>query len=73
MAKEEVIKVSGVVVDLKPGTTFIVKIDEMEQQLLCHLNGKMRQYRIKVLLGDKVDLEISPYDMTKGRITHRHK
>ena len=71
--KEEVIKLMGGVVDVLPGTTFRVKLDDMEKEIICYLSGKMRQFKIKVLLGDKVEVEMSPYDMDKGRIIHRHK
>lgn len=73
MAKEDVVKVEGVVEELLPGTQFKVKLDNFDHTIVAHLSGKMRQNRITVLMGDRVDIEMSPYDMTKGRITYRHK
>ena len=71
--KEDVINLMGQVVDVLPGTTFKVKLDDVDREIICYLSGKMRQFKIKVLLGDKVEIEMSPYDMDKGRIIHRHK
>jgi len=71
--KEDVINVMGEVVDVLPGTTFRVKLDDVDKEIVCYLSGKMRQFKIKVLLGDKVEVEMSPYDLDKGRIIHRHK
>ena len=71
--KDDIINVMGEVVDVLPGTTFRVKLDDVDKEIICYLSGKMRQFKIKVLLGDKVEVEMSPYDMEKGRIIHRHK
>jgi len=71
--KEDVITVMGEVVDVLPQTRFRVKIDNVDREIIAYLAGKMRQFKIKVLLGDKVEVEMSPYDLTKGRIVHRHK
>lgn len=71
--KDDIINVMGQVVDVLPGTTFKVKLDDMDKEIHCYLSGKMRQFKIKVLLGDKVEVEMSPYDLDKGRIIHRHK
>jgi translation initiation factor IF-1 len=72
--KEDVINLMGKVVDVLPGTMFKVKLDDIEdKEIVCYLSGKMRQFKIKVLLGDKVEIEMSPYDLDKGRIIHRHK
>ena len=73
MAKEESIKVSGKVVDALPGTLFKVLIDEQDHIILCTLSGKMRQNRIRVLINDDVDVEFSPYNFSRGRITRRQK
>lgn len=74
MAKEDIIEVTGVVVMVLPNATFKVKIDDLEdKEIMCHLSGKMRKFTIKVILGDKVEVEISPYDLSKGRITRRNK
>lgn len=72
MSKEEFIELEGVVEELLPNTSFRVKT-EQGYILLCHLSGRMRQNRIQVLLGDRVNIEVSPYDTTKGRITYRSK
>jgi translation initiation factor IF-1 len=60
----------GEVLELKPGATFIVRL-ENGHEILCHLSGKMRMNKIKLLPGDRVKIEMSPYDLTKGRITYR--
>lgn len=72
MSKDDFIELEGVVEEVLPGATFKVKTTE-GYNLLCHLSGRMRQNRIQVLLGDKVTLEVSPYDTSKGRITYRTK
>ena len=71
--KDDIINVMGEVVDVLPGTTFRVKLEDIDKEIICYLSGKMRQFKIKVLLGDKVEVEMSPYDLDKGRIIHRHK
>lgn len=70
--KKEVIVKEGVVTEALPNTQFRVKLDEGDE-ILAHLSGKMRLYRIQVLSGDRVKVEISPYDMSKGRIIYRNK
>ena len=73
MAKEEgKIRVDGVVVEALPGTQFRVKLDN-GHEVLAYLSGKMRKHYIRILLGDRVALEMSPYDMTRGRITFRQR
>lgn len=74
MAKEseEKIEAQGTVVECLPGTQFKVEL-ENGHQILAYLSGKMRRYYIRVLLGDRVLVELSPYDLTKGRITYRFK
>lgn len=67
---KEVIKLEGEIVDLLPGTMFKVKL-ENEHIILAHISGKMRINFIKLMPGDKVEVEMSPYDLTKGRITKR--
>ena len=71
MAKEEAIKMEGVIEEILPNTTYRVKIANFEKSVLASLNGRMRQHNIKVLAGDVVELEFSPYDLTRGRITRR--
>ena len=72
MAKEPPIKVDGVIVDTLPNATFKVELDN-GHQVLAHVSGKMRMHFIKILPGDKVTVELSPYDLTRGRITYRYK
>ena len=72
MAKEDVIEVEGVVVETLPNTTFKVEL-ENGHQILGHISGKLRMNYIKILPGDKVKAELSPYDLTRGRITWRAK
>ncbi len=71
MAKEEVLEFPGVVTELLPNAMFRVKLDN-DHEILAHTAGKMRKHRIRVLAGDRVTVELSPYDMTKGRIIYRH-
>jgi translation initiation factor IF-1 len=71
MAKEEGIKMDGVVQDVLPNAMFKVKINNTETVVTGIISGKMRQHNIKILLGDTVEVEFSPYDLTRGRITRR--
>ncbi|WP_461209247.1 translation initiation factor IF-1 [Desulfocurvus sp. DL9XJH121] len=70
MPKEEAIEVQGVVEEALPNATFRVKL-ENGHEVLAHISGKMRKFRIRVLPGDKVTVELSPYDLSRGRITYR--
>lgn len=70
MNKETPIRKSGVVLEALPSTSFKVKLDD-GKEILCHLAGRLRIYRIKVLPGDRVQVEISPYDDKRGRIIYR--
>jgi len=72
MAKEETVKMIGVVDEILPNTMFRVKIENFENSVLATISGRMRQHNIKVLAGDAVELEFSPYDLTRGRITRRN-
>lgn len=72
MAKEDVIEVEGVVTETLPNTNFKVKL-ENGYEVIAHISGKLRMNYIKILPGDKVKLELSPYDLTKGRIIWRDK
>jgi translation initiation factor IF-1 len=71
MAKEESIEMQGEVVDILPNAMFRIKLENFEKPVIGYLNGRMKQHNIKVLLGDRVLIEFSPYDLTKGRITRR--
>jgi len=73
MAKDEgKIQVEGLVIEALPGTQFRVRLDN-GHEVLAYLSGKMRKYYIRILLGDRVRVELSPYDLTRGRITYRFK
>ena len=72
MSKEDVIEVEGVVVEALPNTIFKVEL-ENGHQILAHISGKLRMNYIKILPGDKVKVELSPYDLNRGRITWRAK
>jgi translation initiation factor IF-1 len=73
MAKDEgKIQVEGLVVEALPGTQFKVRL-ESGHEVLAYLSGKMRKYYIRILLGDRVKVEMSPYDLTRGRIVFRHR
>lgn len=70
MSKEDVVKFEGEVVDVLPNATFKVKL-ENGIEVLSYIAGKMRKYEIRILMGDMVDVEVSPYDITRGRIVRR--
>ena len=72
MAKEELLEFEGIVTELLPNAMFRVKL-ENEHEILAHTAGKMRKHRIRVLAGDRVNVEMTPYDLSKGRITFRFK
>ena len=72
MPKGDAVQLEGTVKELLAGTMYRVEL-ENGHVILCHISGKMRQHFIRISLGDKVTVEVSPYDLTKGRITFRHK
>jgi translation initiation factor IF-1 len=72
MAKQGPIKMDGVITETLPNAMFKVKL-ENNHEIIAHVSGKMRMNFIKILVGDKVTVELSPYDLTKGRITYRYK
>jgi len=72
MAKEELLEFRGTVVEILPNAMFRVKL-ENEHEILAHTSGRMRKHRIRILLGDEVTVEMTPYDLSKGRVIHRHK
>ncbi|MCR4417660.1 MAG: translation initiation factor IF-1 [Ignavibacteria bacterium] len=72
MAKKDVIVMDGVITETLPNAMFRVKLDN-GHEILAHVSGKMRMHFIRILVGDKVQVEISPYDLTKGRIIYRYK
>ena len=71
--KENGIEVEGTVVENLPNAKFRVKLDEGDIEILAHISGKMRMHYIRILPGDRVKIEMSPYDLTKGRITYRFR
>ena len=73
MAKEEALQLEGVVLESLPNANFRVRLDVNGREILAYLSGKMRQHYIKVLPGDKVLIAMSPYDLSKGRITYRSR
>ena len=72
MPKEEAIKVDGVVSETLPNATFKVQLDK-GHEVLAHISGRMRMHYIKILTGDRVTIELSPYDLKRGRIVYRYK
>jgi len=72
MAKEQLLEMSGTVLERLPNAMFRVKL-ENDHEIIAHTAGKMRKFRIRVIPGDKVDVEMTPYDLTQGRIVFRHK
>ncbi len=72
MAKQEAVEVEGLVTEVLPDQNFRVRLQN-DHVVLAYAAGKMSKFRIRVLVGDRVTLELSPYDMTRGRITYRHK
>lgn len=71
MAKEDVIELDGEVIDTLPNTTFRVRLTESGHVVMAHISGKMRKNYIRILTGDAVTVEMTPYDLTKGRIIYR--
>jgi translation initiation factor IF-1 len=72
LAKEEAIEVEGTVIEPLPNAMFRVRLDN-DHVVLAHISGKMRKFYIRILPGDRVTVELSPYDLTRGRITYREK
>jgi translation initiation factor IF-1 len=71
MAKDDIIELVGQVEEVLPGNMFRVKVDNMPKPLLCYMGGKLKQHKIRIILGDNVKIEVSPYDLSKGRVTYR--
>lgn len=71
MAKEDIINMEGTVEEVLPATMFRVRLDSVNTLVLGHISGRMRKNNIKVIIGDRVEMEFSPYDLTKGRIVRR--
>ena len=73
MDKEEAVPAMGVIIDKQPNAFFKVRIENSEHVVLAQISGKMRKNRIRILVGDRVSVEMSPYDLSRGRITYRYK
>lgn len=73
MSKSDMFEMEGTVVEVLPSTVFKVKLNANGQIIVAHVSGKIRMNTIRILPGDRVTVEISPYDLTRGRITYRHK
>lgn len=71
MAKDDIIELTGTVEEVLPGNMFRVKIDNISNIILCYMGGRLKQHKIRIILGDKVKVEVSPYDLTKGRVIYR--
>lgn len=72
MSKEDLMEFTGEILEILPNAMFKVKL-ENDHEILAHTSGRMRKNRIRILVGDKVDVEMTPYDLTKGRVIFRHK
>ena len=71
MAKQDAITVTGLITEALGNSIFRVELDNIDNIIICHISGKMRQNYIRIMPGDKVEIEMSPYDLTKGRIVKR--
>lgn len=72
MAKNsELIELTGTVTEVLPNSTFRVKVANMGHEIICYMGGRLKQHKIKVIMGDGVKVEVSPYDLSKGRVTYR--
>jgi translation initiation factor IF-1 len=73
VSKEDLIPVEGVVIDKQPNAFFKVQLEGSDHVVLAQISGKVRRNRIRILMGDRVSVELSPYDLSRGRITYRYK
>ena len=73
MARDDLIPAEGTIIDKQPNAFFKVRIDNTEHVVLAQISGKVRRNRIRILMGDRVSVELSPYDLKRGRITYRYK
>ncbi len=71
MSKEDIIETTGKISEVLPGSMFRVKLDTADHIIICYLSGKLKKHKIKIVTGDAVKLEMSPYDLSKGRISYR--
>lgn len=73
MAKDDLVPAEGIIIDKQPNAFFKVQLDNSTHVVLAAISGKMRKHRIRILVGDRVSVEMSPYDLSRGRITYRFK
>jgi translation initiation factor IF-1 len=73
VAKEETVTAKGIVDEVLPNATFRVTLENTKHQIIAYLGGKLRQHNIKILMGDSVEVEMSPYDLSRGRVIYRTK
>ncbi len=73
MSKEDLVPAEGVIIDKQPNAFFKVRLDNSEHIVLAQISGRVRRNRIRILVGDRVSVEMSPYDLSRGRITYRYK
>jgi translation initiation factor IF-1 len=71
MSKDDILELTGVVAEVLPSNMFRVQVENMPNLLLCYMGGKLKQHKIRIILGDNVRIEVSTYDLSKGRITYR--
>jgi translation initiation factor IF-1 len=71
MAKDDILELVGTVDEVLPGNMFRVKIEQSSNPILCYMGGKLKQHKIRIIQGDSVRIEVSPYDLSKGRVTYR--
>lgn len=71
MPKDDLIELTGKVEEVLPGNMFRIKIDDIGKMMICYAGGKLKQNKIKIILGDRVRLEVSSYDLSKGRVVYR--
>ena len=73
MSKEDLVPAEGTIIDKQPNAFFKVQLENSQHVVLAAISGKMRKHRIRILVGDRVSVEMSPYDLTRGRIVYRYK
>jgi len=71
MSKDDLLELTGQVTEVLPGNMYRVKLDDNQHVILAYLGGRLKQHKIKIILGDKVRVEVSTYDLSKGRVTYR--
>jgi translation initiation factor IF-1 len=71
MSKTDLIELTGTVEEVLPGSMYRIKLDQTSSSIVCYTGGKLKQHKIKIILGDRVKVEVSAYDLTKGRVTYR--